>query len=346
MKVSNETKVGVMLVVGLTLLILGFNFLKGNKLFSKEFILKGSYTEISGLTTSNPVTINGMQIGTVSKITPAKDMRNIDVELNITKDIIIPSNSIAIIQPNPISITSVEIKLGNANTYLKSKDVINTEANAGLFDDVLKKVDPVLYEVKKAVGTLDTVLRNVNSVMDDQTKLNLKNTIENLNKATASLALSTASIQGLLNEQTGALSKSMGNMQSVTQNLADNNNKVSSIISNLDSTTYKLAQLELNKTMLKLDETVSEMNKMMATLNSTDGTLGKMLNDPTLYLNFVSTANKLNLLLDDIRVHPKRYLGISLIGGGKKAKADPLTTPLPDTLNAPYIIVSPESKTP
>lgn len=337
MKISNETKVGAMLIVGLTLLILGLNFLKGNKLFSNDINLKATYLDIAGLTVSNPITINGMQVGTVSKIAPTRDMRQIDVELVISMDIDIPDNSIAIIQPNPISTTSIEIKLGDSKTYLKDNSTIQTQANAGLFDDVLKKVDPILYEVKKAVGTLDTVLRNFNTIMDVNTKDNLKSTIQNLNNATASLAVSTASIQSLLNQQTGSIVKSLNNMQSVTENLAANNGKINSIISNLDTTTQKLSQLDLKQTMDTLDAAINQLNAMMAKLNSPDGTMGKILNDPSLYNNFVSTANKLNLLLDDIRVHPKRYLSISLIGGGK-AKAQPLTTPLPDTLNAPYII--------
>src|SRR5690606_10216520 len=111
--------------------------------FNNDINLKGTYYDIAGLTVSNPVNINGMQVGTVSKIAPTRDMRQIEVEMSITMDIDIPDNSIAIIQPNPIATTSIEIKLGDSKTYLKDKSIILTQANAGLFDDVLKKVDPV-----------------------------------------------------------------------------------------------------------------------------------------------------------------------------------------------------------
>jgi phospholipid/cholesterol/gamma-HCH transport system substrate-binding protein len=60
------------------------------------------------------------------------------------------------------------------------------------------------------------------------------------------------------------------------------------------------------------------------------------MNDPTLYNNLSSTSNKLNTLLDDFRVHPKRYISFPLIGSGKKKNQSPLATPLPDTLDAPY----------
>ena len=97
MKISNETKVGAIAVVCVTLLILGFNFLKGKKLFSSSTTLFAKYGNVQGLQNSNPIVINGLQVGTVYKISTDKDMRQIMVELNITKDINIPKNSIAII---------------------------------------------------------------------------------------------------------------------------------------------------------------------------------------------------------------------------------------------------------
>ena len=336
MKISNETKVGAIAVVCVTLLILGFNFLKGKKLFSNSTTLFAKYGNVQGLQNSNPIVINGLQVGTVYKISTDKDMRQIMVELNITKDINIPKNSIAIIKPNPIGTTSVEIKLGDAPANLKSMDTLYTEANAGIFDDILRKVDPVLYEVKKAVSALDTMMVNINSVIDPKAKNNIGATLENLNKITASMVVSTASLQGLLNEQTGALAKMLGNVNSITGNLAANNQKINSVVTNLDKTTTKLAQLDLQKTLTTLDGTVNDLKSIVGKFNTNTGSLGLLMNDTKLYNNLASTGNKLNLLLDDIRVNPKRYVNISVFG--KKQNNSPLLVPQPDTLNSPYYI--------
>jgi phospholipid/cholesterol/gamma-HCH transport system substrate-binding protein len=335
-KVSNETKVGAIAVVAVTLLILGFNFLKGKKLFSETKILYGVYGNVQGLANSNPILINGLQVGTVYKIQTDKDMRRITVELNITKDINIPKNSIAIIKPNPIGTTSVEIKLGDAVQNLLDKDTIYTEANAGIFNDVLKKVDPVLFEVKKAVSSIDSLLINVNSVIDPRAKNNIGATLENLNRVTASMIQSTASLNALLNTQTGALAKSLNNVNAITGNLAAQNEKIDNVVTNLDKTTTKLAALDLQKTLNTLDATINDLKAMTAKFNESKGTLGLLMNDPSLYKNLASTGNKLNLLLDDIRSNPKRYVSISVFG--KKQTNPPLAIPLPDTLNSPYII--------
>ncbi len=336
MKITNETKVGAITVISVAVLILGFNFLKGKKLWSSDTMIRGKYGNVQGLQNSNPVIINGLQVGTVYKITTEKDMREILVDLNITKDINIPKNSIAIIKSNPLGTTSVEIKLGDAVENLKNKDIILTETSGGMFDDVLKKVDPVLYEVRKAVSSIDTLLGNFNTILDPRAKGNIAQVLANLNQVTASMVSSTASLNGLLNAQTGALAKSLNNVSSITSNFATNNEKINSVMSNLDKTTSKFATLNLNKTLDTLDVAINNLKNIVSKFDNNNGTLGKLINDPTMYQNLASSGNKLNLLLDDIRVNPKRYVSISVFG--KKQNNNPLLVPLPDTLNSPYYV--------
>lgn len=299
-------------------------------------MITGKYGNVQGLQNSNPVVINGLQVGTVYKIRTDKDMREILVDINITKEIDIPKNSIAIIKSNPLGTTSVEIKLGDAVENLKNKDIILTENSGGVFDDVLKKVDPVLYEVRKAVTSVDTLIGNFNSILDPNAKGNISNVLANLNRVTAAMVTSTASLNGLLNSQTGALAKSLNNVSSITGNFASNNEKINHVMSNLDKTTTKFADLNVKKTLDTLDRAINDLKNMIGKFDNNNGTLGKLLNDPALYKNLASSGNKLNLLLDDIRVNPKRYISISVFG--KKQNNNPLLVPMPDTLNSPYYV--------
>jgi len=257
--------------------------------------------------------------------------------LNITKDVYIPANSIALISPPLLASGSIEIKLGDAASHLNNKDTILTEASSGgMFGTVLEKVDPVLYQVKQSLSSLDTLLINFNTVLDPRAKNNIGATLQNLNAITASMLQSTASLQILLNSQTGSLAKSLDNVESITRNFAGTNDKITSVVTNLDNTTTKLSQLELEKAVNSLNATLADLNTMVAKMNSTDGSLGSLINDPKLYNNLASTGNKLNLLLDDIRVNPKRYVNISVFG--KKQNNSPLLVPLPDTVHSPYYI--------
>jgi phospholipid/cholesterol/gamma-HCH transport system substrate-binding protein len=338
MKVSNETKVGALTIIGITILILGFNFLKGNNLFQKSTLIYASYDDIDGLTVSNPIFIKGLQVGTVRSIEPSRDMQHILVTFSITKDVDIPVNSVAHIISSPLAASKVEINLGDARTFIKAKDTIDTKANPGIIENVMKKVDPVLYQVNKSLHSLDSLIGNVNSVLDSKMKQNIAEMLANLNTVSASMAVSTESLKTMLNTENGSLAKSLDNVSSITGNLASNNQKINHVISNIDSTTQKLAQLDLQKILLSLEGTMAQLKDVTAKMNNGQGSIGLLLNDPSLYRNLASTGNKLNLLLDDLRMNPKRYISFSVFG--KKNKTNPLMQPLPDTVSSPYIIQS------
>ena len=330
MKVTNETKVGALAIVAIVLLILGFNFLKGVQIFSKSFTLYAKYENIQGLTPSNPVYINGLKVGNIADISNDKNMKEILVKINIQNDVNIPSNSVALIVPSPLATTKIDIKLGDETIYLKNNDTINTDAKKGLLDDVMQKVDPVLFEVKKAVSTLDTLLGNVNTILNNKTKNNINEAIDNMNKLTASVLVSANSLQSMLDEKNGSISKTIKNASSFTGNLAENNTKINELINNLNKTTSNLSQVNFKNTLNNLDSVINTLKETLAKINNSKGTAGMLINDQALYNNLNATSYKLNILLDDLRLHPKRYISFSMFG--KKDKSEPLKEPLHDTI--------------
>ena len=334
MKINNETKIGILAVAGILALILGYNFLKGKSLFKKEKYVYAVFEDIQGLGNSNPVVINGLQVGHIAKLDGGKMLKRIVVTVELTQDVLIPVNSLAVINPSLLGSVSLEVKLGNANTYLKSGDTLLTTLSGGAFDEALKMFNPVLYEVRNAVKSLDSVLNIITNVFDPNTKNNIKGVIENLNTVTASFTVSAGHLQTLLNPRDGALARSLANVNTFTSNLAGNNDKINSIMSNAQIASNKFAAIDLQRTLNSLDTAALQLKQGIAKMNSNSGSLGLLLNDTKLYDNLSATGNKINILLDDIRVHPKRYLTISVFA--KKDKGDYITAPLiDDTLKLP-----------
>ncbi len=326
MKINNETKIGILAIVAVALLIFGFNFLKGKNLFDKTEKLHAVFHSVSGLTTSNAVTVNGLQIGTVSAM-QEKD-RNLDsivVVIDLSKDINIPDNSLAYINKDLLGTATINIELGNSPRYVKGGDTLNTRVTTGLADEVKASLNPALNNVNGTLRSLDSLIEVIGGVFDPATKNNFQRIIANL-------TASTASFQRLLNAQSGVLGQTLGNMNKVTSNLAAQSESINKTISNLEAATRQLAELNMQETMTTLNKTVNELNGIVSKVNSNDGSIGMMLNDKKLYQNLENTSRSLNILMDDLRVHPKRYVTISIFG--RRDKGNYLTSPLVDSTHA------------
>ncbi|HET7115977.1 MAG TPA: MlaD family protein [Hanamia sp.] len=333
MKLSNETKIGLMAIIGIAILIIGFNFLKGKGLFKKENYIYAVYQDVQGLVKSNPVLINGLQVGRIADIDGGKDMRKIVVTVSLNKEVNIPDNSLAVINPNLLGSPSLEIQLGTSNTYLKKGDTLLTTLSGGAFDEAMKLINPVLYEVRNAVKSLDSVLTTITGVFDARAKSNIQSMLQNLNTATASFVVTSVSLKKLMDTQNGALAQSLENVNKFTANLNSNNGKLDSILGNTQKFSENLSKMDLKKTLDTLNIAINNFKMGAEKINSKDGSIGLLLNDKTLYNNLEATTNKINILLDDIRVHPKRYVNFSVFG--KKDKGNYLKAPLPyDTTKA------------
>ncbi len=330
MKISNETKVGALTAIAITLLILGFNFLKGKTLLKTGNYLHAKYADSKGIMISNPVFINGYQVGAVSDIENLDEsLSTIVVTIKLKSNYNIAANSVASIKENPLGPSSITIALGDSKELLKVGDTLLTAASTGLLGSVMNKLGPVGDQLKTTVQSLDSVLRNINTIFDPNTKNNLQQTIANINKTTASLAISSASLQAMLNQQSGALNQSLNNVASFTKNLSDNNEKVNRMLGNVEKTTDNLAKADIAGSVDQLKSTITNLNGILNKMNSQDGSLGKLMNDKALYNNLNNTVRSANILLDDLRVHPKRYVNISVFG--KKDKSGPLMAPVADS---------------
>jgi len=331
MKVSNETKVGALTAIAITLFILGFNFLRGKTLFKTGHFIYAKYTNTKGIMVSNPVYINGFQVGAVFEIENIdKNLSTILLTIKLKDYYNIPVNSSAVIKENALGTPSIEIKLGNSPKGMLTGDTIPTASDPGMIGELMNKLGPVSDQLKNTIQTLDVVLKNINTVFDPATKNNLQEVIGNMNKTTASLIGSAASIEKMLNQQSGAIAQSMDNVNSFTKNLSDNNEKVSRTLTNVEKTTDQLAKADITGSVAQMKLALEKLNTVMGKLESQDGSLGKLINDKALYTNLNNTVHSANILLDDLRIHPKRYVQVSVFG--KKDKSGPLLAPLTDSL--------------
>jgi phospholipid/cholesterol/gamma-HCH transport system substrate-binding protein len=322
MKISNETKVGILTIAAVAILIIGFNFLKGKDIFSKSNHIHAVFENTGTLAVSNEVKLKGLTIGTISELKEVdKNVSGIQVTINLTKDINIPDNSVAYISAPLAGLGSsvLLIEPGNSTNYLANGDTLMTRVDEGLFGGLSSEVSPTLGKIRNALDSLNIVFSNVNKLFDENTKGNLK-------AAIANLSMATNSMNTLLDPVNGHLARSLGNVSSITENLKRNNDSINGVISNAKQFTGQLAQLNLQQTMDTLQAAITEFKFTITKLSSTDGTLGALIHDKKLYNKLNDVMLSAEILLDDLRTHPKRYVNLSIFG--KKDKGGALNSPI------------------
>jgi phospholipid/cholesterol/gamma-HCH transport system substrate-binding protein len=323
-KISNETKIGVLAVVALAALILGFNFLKGSSLFQHTKKLYAIFDNVEGLETSNAVQIDGLTIGSISGINESdKDLSSgIVVTITLKKDVHIPKNSVGVINSGLISSATIVINKGTDNEFLGDGDTLKTKKQSNLLTQVQASVNPIIVQLGGTLTSLDSLIEVIGSMFDPKLKNNFSSIVANL-------ASSSAELQRMLNTQSGYLATSLKNVSDFTANLDKNNDHINHTLDNLEKTSASLASAKIPEAVQSIQSTMTELKGVVGKLNSTDGSLGLLINDRHLYQNLEGTTRSLNTLLDDLRVHPKRYVNISVFG--KKDKTGPLMAPLDST---------------
>jgi phospholipid/cholesterol/gamma-HCH transport system substrate-binding protein len=325
MKISNETKIGALTAVSITLLILGFNFLKGKNIFVKKSTMYVTFKRVEGLNVADGIKINGLRVGAVEGL-EEKDMNlsEVVVAFQLLKQINIPTDSYAKIVATPLGSTAIVITMGSATTFLNEGDTLKGMESKSMVEDLKETLQPTVENVNRTLATLDSTIRKIGNVFDAEAKKNIGSTLEEL-------ALTTSRLNTLLEPKNGSLAQTLENVKGFTGNLKQNNDSITAVVNNLTKASRDLASADISKTISSLEKATTTLNTILAGIKDGKGSLGKFATDEQLYKNLNSTSNSLNTLLQDLRLHPKRYVQVSVFG--KKDKTAPLMAPLPDSLS-------------
>lgn len=316
MKVNREIKTAILVLSSILLFIWGYSYLKGRDLFTDYKKLYVEYLNVEGLTVSSPVTINGLNIGKVNSITIDNNTGKLLVELQINSDFPITKKSLAeIYAPSPIGGKQIAIIPNKEDKQLAvSGDFLTSSSKLGLTDALALQIEPLKDKIEKLLDNANIMVGNFNQILDEKSKQNLRNSLNNLNLVLNDFKGTSSNVNAMIAENKSKFSSTMTNFEKTSSNFS----KVSDSI----------AKLELGKTVKNLENTLANVNAMLKEVQSGKGTMGKLMKDEALYNNFTKTSKELELLLQDLRLYPTRYVNVSLFG--KKNK--PYNAPINDTI--------------
>ncbi|WP_224483134.1 MlaD family protein [Robertkochia aurantiaca] len=306
MKLSRELKTAIIVLGGILLFILGYSYLKSNSLFDSSRTYYAVYDNVNGLTTGTAVTINGLKVGRIKDISFLDNQGNLLVTFSVESDFEFSRGSEAEIYDTGI-IGGKSLRIipdGGQAELAKSGDTLKASIEPGITELVTQRLTPLQEKLESVMIDTDSVLTSVDKVLDAETRQNIRSSVKNLNQVIYNFRNTSADLAQLVSDNKSSLTTSIENVNNITTNLS----KVSDT----------LANAELGSMMAKLKSTADKLDNIIVAIDQGEGSLGQLIKDEELYNNLSGASDELNMLLEDIRLNPKRYVHFSLFG--KKAK--------------------------
>jgi len=300
--ISRELKTGVIVVVILILFVWGYNFLKNRSIYDKTRTFYAEYTNVQGLAAKSPITINGLKVGTVSDITFHPNKKGILVaHLNLNNDIEFSANSVAqIYSPDFISGKSLKINIAlDEADIARSGDTLIGEVDSGIMGMINEQIAPLQSKVESFVVHTDSVMQNVNKIMNDENQKNIKESLANMNAVFGKFK-STASNLDVMMREGGRIDSIMKGANTTMTNFAQISDSIKAV--------------NIGKTVAELQSSLRNFNVILDSINAGNGTLGKLMHDEALYTNLTNATKELEELLREVKEHPKRFVHLSVFG--------------------------------
>lgn len=306
LKFSKEIKAVLIILSGIFLFLLGYNFLNSTSLFKKENTLFALYENVEGLQVGTKVTVNGLSVGKVSDIDFLPGTNKILVSFTIRNDVVFSKNSVAeLYEAGLIGGKSIAIHPVYDNSIkFKSGDTLKSSVKPGLTDVVNQQIAPLQKKLEKVLSNADTLFSGVNNVLNSEGKNNLSTTLENLSSAVKNSDEFISRLNSISKNQNKNINRTIENLSMITESL----NKIS------DS----LSQSSLKQTIYNFEKLSSNFNQVLMEIQNGNGTINKLIYQDSLYQNLKNSSKAIEILLKDLKSNPKRYVHFSLFGKKEK----------------------------
>lgn len=317
MKISKDFKIGIIGLVTIILLLMLVNFIRKSELFDSDETIHAVFATAAGIEKNNRVLIKGLEIGTVSNMEPAdKNLSGVKVSFKIHKNLNIPVNSVASIgSAGAISPNVIIIEKGNSKTYLKDGDVIKTKSG-DISSKIKAQVKPLEKKINTITDSLSKVLNQFNTSLNTSKQAELRERIASLNMQMAQYFAMSKS----LNQNS---KKSVNNLSATSTDYVNRSEGINKMLRDANKKANELAQMRLERKVDSINKQISAVRSKLNGLSS--GQLGNLINDRKAYNSLSEQLTQSEIMLDDIRVNPKRYIDYSVLG--KSSKAPELTEP-------------------
>ncbi|MBT8327972.1 MAG: MCE family protein [Bacteroidia bacterium] len=302
MRISKETKVGILAAISIAILVIGYNFLRGKNVFTTTNDYFGEYEQIEGLFASNPVLINGYKVGSVTSVEVDYSTLILTVGIKLPREVKIPKNStMKIVNNDMIGSKAIEIIFGDSKELAKDGDYLKATQDQGIAQAVSDVLNPLTKSVSSVLGNIDTAIAGAD----------LESTLKDASIALRSFKETADKLNRLLDGKGAQIDKILANVEETTSGLKGLSPKIDGILVDIDETSKELSAIEFEALASQVKSLTTELQKTTTSLNGKESTLGMLVNDKEMYTKIDDTVVKLKKLLEDIEKYPRRYTGVT-----------------------------------
>lgn len=286
---SREVKIGIVVVIAISMLYFGLNYLKGVNIFKPDTYFYAKYDRVDGIVKTTHVYVNGFQVGHVSDIIfDYTKEAPIVLEITVDKKLVIPVGTVAeVYDTGLMGDKAIQLKLGKSSDVHTTGDTLLSGTQNGLIAGIVDQILPPIMELVPSIDSTIVALKNVVESPE------VKSLLKNADATMANLKRSTGKLDGVIDT-------------------------VQYICNDLSGVTKSLDKVNWDSTMVSIESTLTNLKTTTDKFNSTDNSIGALLNDKGLYNNLDSTVNSANALLMDLKANPKRYVHFSVFGAKEK----------------------------
>jgi phospholipid/cholesterol/gamma-HCH transport system substrate-binding protein len=314
MKISKEIKVGVVFVLATAILIWGLMYLKGLELLKTSRTFYVVYDQVNGLVPANPVSIKGVKVGQVQKVYfDDANPEKIIVEIYMLGDYPLAKNSIArIYSSSLLGAQEIEIIPGDGKTMAEDGDTLPGMIEPNLGQEVKRQLVPLTGKAESLLGSIDSLAIIVKEILNQDTRNNLIKSVRHVEETLDNLAGASQTLDTLLASQRSNISKIISNVESISSNLRKNNDKIGNILTNFSNLSDSLARANIPATLGQVNKAITHLDSVLVKINTGEGTIGQLATNKQLYNELEKAAKDLNLLLEDVRKNPGKYVKVSV----------------------------------
>lgn len=327
--------VGVVILLAAALTFFGILWLQGYHWGAEERDLEAVFTEVGQIRAGAPVKLRGVRVGQVRTIEVDPGGQLVRVGFRVGEDLVMPRDAVVILSPETMfGDWQAEIHPRVRYPWADYPEPPEPDVLPGY---ALPDISQLTAEAARIAETIHVLTERVGIAFTEETAQNIADLINNIEDVTEGLST-------LVTQQAESFAQVTDEVRAATQGISDAARQAEQTLVTAEGTLHKVDGIlereevesalrdlgviaanvrtlsgdlqgtneDVRRMALRMDSTFHRMSGVISRLEEGEGSLGRLLQDPATAAELEETLTQLQLLLEDIRVNPRRYLRLSV----------------------------------